>query len=72
MHCRHCSDIVRLYDSPRSCHCQRSRGWYVDDTHVFLSGPCRAIGLDTREVARGSRGIWEESDRVLRRKEDET
>jgi hypothetical protein len=65
LHCGRCGDVVRLYAEPRRCHCGRSEGRYVSDTHVALRGPCRALGLDTGEVARGDGGRWHVSARVV-------
>jgi hypothetical protein len=65
LHCTACGDLVRLYAEPRRCHCGKSVGRYVSDLHVALAGPCRALGLDTREVQRGDAGAWRVSARAV-------
>jgi hypothetical protein len=65
LHCLECGDLVRLYRAPRRCHCGRSTGRYVNDTHVALVGPCRALGIDSGEL-RGEGGTWHVSARVVR------
>jgi hypothetical protein len=69
LHCTRCGDIVRLYREPRACHCGRSRGRYVDDTTVVLTGECRALGLDTGDVLRAQSGTWAESPNANVRRE---
>ena len=66
LHCRECDDVVRIYLEWRTCHCQKSKGRYINDTHVQLSGPCRALGIDTGELYKKYEGTWYESDRVIR------
>lgn len=61
-----CGDIVRLYAQPRRCQCGKSSGRYVDDGMVQLTGPCRALGIDTGELRRWMHGTWHESTRVVR------
>jgi hypothetical protein len=66
LHCFECNDVVRLYEQPRACHCGKSVGRYNSDAYVILTGPCRAVGIDTGEWYQRGRGSWHLSTRVQR------
>lgn len=48
--CRACSDAVALLGVERACRCRRSRGAYLDDRRVSISGPCRVLGLSASSL----------------------
>jgi len=67
LHCKDCDDIVRIYSEWRACKCGKSKARYINDTHAQLTGPCRALGIDTGELYKNYKGTWHESDRVIRK-----
>ncbi len=45
LRCRICDELVRLRGESQSCQCGASKGRYLDDRDVEISGPCELYGV---------------------------
>lgn len=44
--CKHCTDIIKLTDFPRSCMCGKVSGYYTDNFNAEYRGDGIPIGID--------------------------
>jgi len=52
LYCNDCGDIVALSMDVRTCRCRKSAGCYdINGDDVKVSGPCRVLCLDNRDLA---------------------